>query len=146
PACPLNTGPSSYWLLIFYWHCFPPCSCSTASWSLSTTGTAMLGRVTIGHVVTCFSGHQKRSGSASTRTFYFSRGFLRRLLGHAEASHAYGRFDGCVSFCSRGLLDCSSLSVFCDKPSNQSMKPTAPFRCNFGELATTPCVGLSLSR
>jgi hypothetical protein len=29
--------------------------------------------------------------------------------------------------------------------SNQSMKPTAPFRCNFSELATTPCVGLSLS-
>ena len=29
---------------------------------------------------------------------------------------------------------------------NQSMKPTAPFRGKFGELATTPCRGLSPSR
>ncbi len=28
----------------------------------------------------------------------------------------------------------------------QSMKPTAPLRCNFSELATPPCRGLSLSR
>ena len=30
--------------------------------------------------------------------------------------------------------------------SNQSMKPTAPLRNKFSELATTPCRGLSLSR
>ena len=30
--------------------------------------------------------------------------------------------------------------------SNQSMKPTAPLRCNFSVLTTTPCRGLSLSR
>ena len=30
--------------------------------------------------------------------------------------------------------------------SNQSMKPTAPLRCKFSVLATTPCRGLSLSR
>jgi hypothetical protein len=30
--------------------------------------------------------------------------------------------------------------------SNQSMKPTAPFRNQFSELATAPCRGLSLSR
>ncbi len=30
--------------------------------------------------------------------------------------------------------------------SNQSMKPTAPLRCNFRLVATTPCRGLSLSR
>src|SRR5260370_30571815 len=29
---------------------------------------------------------------------------------------------------------------------NQSMKPTAPLRRNFGVFATTPCRGLSLSR
>jgi RimJ/RimL family protein N-acetyltransferase len=29
---------------------------------------------------------------------------------------------------------------------NQSMKPTAPSRCNFKMIATTPCRGLSLSR
>jgi hypothetical protein len=29
---------------------------------------------------------------------------------------------------------------------NQSMKPTAPLRCNFNVFATTPCRGLSLSR
>ena len=29
---------------------------------------------------------------------------------------------------------------------NQSMKPTAPRRCNLSDLATTPCRGLSLSR
>jgi hypothetical protein len=32
------------------------------------------------------------------------------------------------------------------KPSNQSMKPTAPFRNKFSAFATTPCRGLSLSR
>jgi hypothetical protein len=32
------------------------------------------------------------------------------------------------------------------KPSNQSMKPTAPFHCDFSVFATTPCRGLSLSR
>jgi hypothetical protein len=31
-------------------------------------------------------------------------------------------------------------------PPNQTMKPTAPLRGNFSELATTPCRGLSLSR
>jgi hypothetical protein len=30
--------------------------------------------------------------------------------------------------------------------SNQTMKPTAPFRCKFSVFATTPCRGLSLSR
>ena len=30
--------------------------------------------------------------------------------------------------------------------SNQSMKPTAPFRCTFSVFATTPCRGLSPSR
>src|ERR1700736_4880908 len=30
--------------------------------------------------------------------------------------------------------------------SNQSMKPTALLRCNFGEVVATPCGGLSLSR
>jgi hypothetical protein len=30
--------------------------------------------------------------------------------------------------------------------SNQSMKPTAPFRDKLSQLATTPCRGLSLSR
>jgi uncharacterized YccA/Bax inhibitor family protein len=30
--------------------------------------------------------------------------------------------------------------------SNQTMKPTAPLRCNFSVFATTPCRGLSLSR
>jgi len=30
--------------------------------------------------------------------------------------------------------------------SNQSMKPTAPLRCNFRVFATTPCRGLSLYR
>src|ERR1700704_5244041 len=30
--------------------------------------------------------------------------------------------------------------------SNQSMKPTAPWRCNFSVFATTPCRGLSLMR
>jgi hypothetical protein len=29
---------------------------------------------------------------------------------------------------------------------NHSMKPTAPWRCNFSVFATTPCRGLSLSR
>jgi len=32
------------------------------------------------------------------------------------------------------------------RSSNQSMKPTAPLRCNFSVFATTPCRGLSLSR
>jgi len=32
------------------------------------------------------------------------------------------------------------------KASNQSMKPTAPFRNNLNIIATTPCRGLSLSR
>jgi hypothetical protein len=32
------------------------------------------------------------------------------------------------------------------KASNQSMKPTAPWRNAFSEIATTPCRGLSLSR
>jgi hypothetical protein len=32
------------------------------------------------------------------------------------------------------------------KSSNQSMKPTAPFRNKFSVFATTPCRGLSLSR
>jgi hypothetical protein len=31
------------------------------------------------------------------------------------------------------------------KPSNQSMKPTPPFRNAFTVFATTPCRGLSLS-
>src|SRR4029077_6577713 len=31
-------------------------------------------------------------------------------------------------------------------PPNQSMKPTAPLRNKFGDLATTPCRGLSLCR
>ncbi len=30
--------------------------------------------------------------------------------------------------------------------SNQSMKPTAPLRCNFSEVVAAPCGGLSLSR
>jgi hypothetical protein len=29
---------------------------------------------------------------------------------------------------------------------NQAMKPTAPYRVNASNLATTPCRGLSLSR
>jgi hypothetical protein len=29
---------------------------------------------------------------------------------------------------------------------NQSMKPTAPLRCNFGEVVVVPCGGLSSSR
>ena len=33
-----------------------------------------------------------------------------------------------------------------ESASNQSMKPTAPWRCNFMVFATTPCRGLSLSR
>jgi hypothetical protein len=33
-----------------------------------------------------------------------------------------------------------------NEPSNQSMKPTAPFRNKFSVFATTPCRGLSLSR
>jgi hypothetical protein len=42
----------------------------------------------------------------------------------------------------------SSIRVLSSQPhtSNQSMKPTAPLRCNFGVFATTPCRGLSLSR
>ncbi len=32
------------------------------------------------------------------------------------------------------------------KRSNQTMKPTAPLRCNFSVFATTPCRGLSFSR
>ena len=33
-----------------------------------------------------------------------------------------------------------------ERPSNQSMKPTAPFRCNPSVFVTTLCPGLSLSR
>ena len=32
------------------------------------------------------------------------------------------------------------------KTSNQTMKPTAPLRCNISVIATTPCRGLSVSR
>src|SRR5215475_13147837 len=39
------------------------------------------------------------------------------------------------------------MSILCaSERSNQSMKPTAPSRHHFSELATTPCRGLSLSR
>jgi catechol 2,3-dioxygenase-like lactoylglutathione lyase family enzyme len=31
-------------------------------------------------------------------------------------------------------------------PPNQTMKPTAPLRCNFSEVVAAPCGGLSLSR
>ena len=44
---------------------------------------------------------------------------------------------------------CSGAGSHCElprKPSNQSMKPTAPLRCTFSVLATTPCRGLSPSR
>ena len=37
-------------------------------------------------------------------------------------------------------------SAYLVPPSNQSMKPTAPFRCNLSVSATTPCRDLSLSR
>ena len=37
-------------------------------------------------------------------------------------------------------------SLFRPLASNQSMKPTAPLRNNFSVFATTPSVGLSLSR
>ena len=39
-----------------------------------------------------------------------------------------------------------TLIMFCASPSNQSMKPTAPFRNEFSVFATTPCRGLSPSR
>ena len=42
----------------------------------------------------------------------------------------------------RGRLQCKPSTI----GSNQTMKPTAPLRCNFSVFATTPCVGLSLSR
>jgi hypothetical protein len=43
------------------------------------------------------------------------------------------------SFC------CSSIFVL-HQASNQTMKPTAPFRCNSSVFAPAPCRGLSLSR
>jgi hypothetical protein len=47
--------------------------------------------------------------------------------------------------CIAGLLGLYLDGVACE-PSNQSMKPTAPWRYNFSVFATTPCRGLSLSR
>ncbi len=41
---------------------------------------------------------------------------------------------------------CDSTAVWTLDRSNQSMKPTAPFRNNPSVVATTPCRGLSLSR
>ena len=43
----------------------------------------------------------------------------------------------------RYFFTCDSASSM-QPASNQSMKPAAPFRCNFAELATNPARGLSL--
>jgi hypothetical protein len=52
-------------------------------------------------------------------------------------------------FCRSSEPDCSSFLQAKDMErhaSNQSMKPTAPFRSNLSVLATDPARGLSLSR
>jgi hypothetical protein len=61
--------------------------------------------------------------------------------GHAE-SNTYTK-DGPDA---EGSTDATPTSIVRALPSNQSMKPTAPLRCEPDELATTPCLGLSLSR
>jgi serine/threonine protein kinase len=43
------------------------------------------------------------------------------------------------------IIDFGVAKALHPKPSNQSMKPTAPSRGNLSLFATTPCRGLSLS-
>jgi len=63
------------------------------------------------------------------------------------------RRAGCLRFVSRcresfypRMMSRHNLLCVERESSNQSMKPTAPWRYNFNVFATTPCRGLSLSR
>jgi hypothetical protein len=73
------------------------------------------------------------------------RGILFDLPHVIAGAAALLRGGGIADRC-QIVVDCCLRRMSLARASNQSMKPTAPWRNNFSVFATTPCRGLSLSR
>jgi hypothetical protein len=97
------------------------------------------------------SPHAGWAGWTPRTLFFFAFGRYETLaIPLSQRLHVDSGLDFYFGFLAASLSQqCSGAGSSCElprKPSNQSMKPTAPLQYNFSVFVTTPCRGLSLSR